>query len=73
MKRLWDKKEVRTVVESKSWFWVENDILRRSFSKPKVNCGNPMQQVVVPNELRSKVMALAHDYFRRSFMDQEDS
>ena len=61
LKRLWDKKEVKTVGESKSWFWVENDILRRSFSNPKVNCGNPVQQVVVPSGLRNKVMALAHD------------
>ena len=60
LKRLWNKKDVRTAGESKSWFWVENDILRRPFSNPKVNCGNPVQ-VVVPSELRSKVMALAHD------------
>ena len=61
LKRLWDKKDVKIAGESKSWFWVENDILRRSYSNPKVNCGNPVQQVVVPSELRGKVMALAHD------------
>ena len=61
LKRLWNKKYVRTTGESKSCFWVENDVSRRSFPNPKVNSGNPVQQVVVPSELRSKVMALAHD------------
>ena len=62
LKRLWNKKDIRTAGKSKSWFWVENDILRRSFSNPKVNSGKPVKQLVIPKVLRSRVVAKEHNH-----------
>ena len=62
LKRLENKKDVRTAGESKSWFWVENEILRRSFSNPKVNCGKPVKHLVIPKVLRSHVVAKEHNH-----------
>ena len=61
LKRLLNMKGVKPAGEVKLWFWIENNVLCRSYTNPKVNCRNPVQQVVVPSVLRSKVLALAHD------------
>ena len=61
LKRQWNTKDIKRAGGSKSWSWVGNEILRSSYTNPKVNCSNPVQQVVVPKELRGKAMALVHD------------
>jgi hypothetical protein len=43
------------------WFGNENGILYRYFQSPKVNGGDLVKQVVVPNCLRRHVMMIGHD------------
>ncbi|XP_078492084.1 uncharacterized protein LOC144747728 [Ciona intestinalis] len=42
-------------------FIKKRDLLYRQFWNPNVNHGRPIQQLLVPNDLRIKIMEIAHD------------
>ena len=45
-----------------SWYGYEKGVLVRFFQSPTINFGDVFRQVVVPTELRTTVMQLAHDF-----------
>ena len=44
-----------------SWYGYEKGVLVRFFQSPTINFGDVFRQVIVPTELRTTVMQLAHD------------
>ena len=53
--------ERRTGTNNTTKFYVCKGILYRQFNSPKVECGDPFQQLVVPEKFRKHVMILAHE------------
>jgi len=54
--------EVRkTGKANESHYGFDKGVLMRYFRSPKIECGNTLNQVVVPEKLRSKVMKLGHE------------
>ena len=61
LRKLYDCPEVKEKGNGKSWYEVVDKVLYRMYQNPWVNQGKPVKQVVVPKELRSQVLGLAHD------------
>ena len=42
-------------------FFMQNSLLKRKYSSNSVNMGDPITQIVVPKELRQRILRIAHD------------
>ena len=62
LRKLAKSGEVRkTGKVNESFYGFDKGVLMRYFRSPKVECGNTLSQVVVPEKLRTKVMKLGHE------------
>ena len=56
----WERNDVVVRGQAEISFEVKGGVLYRVYKHPYVNSGKPLKQVVVPVQLRSRIMELAH-------------
>ena len=60
LQKYWEKDDVVVRGQAETSFEVKGGVLYRVYKHPNVNGGKPLKQVMVPVQLRSRIMALAH-------------
>ena len=60
LQKYWERNDVVVRGQAESSFEVKGGILYRVYKHPYVNGGKPLKQVMVPVQLRSQIMELAH-------------
>ena len=60
LKKYWEKNDVVVRGQAETSFEVKGGVLYRVYKHPYVNGGKPLKQVMVPVQLRSRIMELAH-------------
>ena len=63
LKKLWEKVDKQPLMVLKLYqhtFYVKKDLLYRKFTTPKIQVSNTINQLVVPERLRLKVMEISH-------------
>ena len=60
LQKFWEKDDVVARGQAKTSFEVKGGVLYRVYKHPYVNGGKPLKQVMVPVQLRSRIMELAH-------------
>ncbi|XP_068719579.1 uncharacterized protein [Montipora capricornis] len=60
LQKFWEKDDVVVRGQAETSFEVKGGVLYRVYKHPYVNGGKPLKQVMVPVQLRSRIMELAH-------------
>ena len=60
LQKFWEKDDVAVRGQAETSFEVKGGVLYRVYKNPCVNGGKPLKQVIVPVQLRSRIMELAH-------------
>ena len=60
LQKYWEKGDVVVRGQAETSFEVKGGVLYRVYKHPYVNGGKPLKQVMVPMQLRSRIMQLAH-------------
>ena len=60
LQKYWEKNDVVARGQAENSFEVKGGVLYRVYKHPYVNGGKPLKQVMVPVQLRSRIMELAH-------------
>ena len=63
LKKLWEKVDKQPLMVLKPYqhtFYVKKDLLYRKFTTPNIQVSNTINQLVVPEKLRLKVMEISH-------------
>ena len=60
LQKYWDRGDVLVKGQAEISFEVKSRILYRIYKHPFVNGGKPMKQVMVPRQLRPRIMEVAH-------------
>ncbi|XP_068760017.1 uncharacterized protein [Montipora capricornis] len=60
LQKFWEKDDVVVRGQAEISFEVKGGVLYRVYKHPYVNGGKPLKQVMVPVQLRSRIMELAH-------------
>ena len=60
LQKYWEKNDVVVRGQAETSFEVKGGVLYRVYKHPYVNGGKPLKQVMVPMQLRSRIMELAH-------------
>ena len=60
LQKYWEKDDVVVRGQAENSFEVKGGILYRVYKHPYVNGGKPLKQVMVPEQLRNRIMELAH-------------
>ena len=60
VQKYWEKGDVVVRGQAETSFEVKGGVLYRVYKHPYVNGGKPLKQVMVPMQLRSRIMQLAH-------------
>ena len=60
LQKYWEKDDVVVRGQAETSFEVKGGILYRIYKHPYVNRGKPLKQVMVPGQLRSRILELAH-------------
>ena len=60
LQKYWEKDDVVVRGQAENSFEVKGGVLYRVYKHPYVNGGKPLKQVMVPEQLRNRIMELAH-------------
>ena len=60
LQKYWERNDVVVRGQAEISFEAKGGVLYRVYKHPYVNSGKPLKQVMVPVQLRSRIMALAH-------------
>ena len=60
LQKYWERNDVVVRGQAEISFEVKGGVLYRVYKHPYVNSGKPLKQVMVPVQLRSRIMELAH-------------
>ena len=60
LQKYWERNDVVVRDQAEISFEVKGGVLYRVYKHPYVNSGKPLKQVMVPVQLRSRIMELAH-------------
>ena len=60
LQKFWEKDDVVVRGQAETSFEVQGGVLYRVYKHPYVNGGKPLKQVMVPVQLRGRIMELAH-------------
>ena len=60
LQKYWEKDDVFVRGQAENSFEVKGGVLYRVYKHPYVNGGKPLKQVMVPEQLRNRIMELAH-------------
>ena len=60
LQKYWEKDDVVVRGQAETSFEVKGGVLYRVYEHPYVDSGKPLKQVMVPVQLRSRIMELAH-------------